>query len=58
MGLNTGKIEGVNKVFIFLEQQVRNDSTITIKPLGKYLDHKASRLSVVEIKGVQTIRIE
>ena len=59
IGVNTGFISGGHHVITFIKSQVKNDISNKISvDLGKYLDHKATRLSVVEINGIKTIVVE
>jgi hypothetical protein len=59
MGFNTGFIHGGNKIIEFLDTHIENELTgKKVKVLNKYLDHKVSRISVLNINGVKTITIK
>ncbi len=59
IGVNSGFIAGGHHVITFLESHLKNDITSENSvDLGEYLDHKATRLSLVEINGVKTIIVK
>lgn len=59
MGVNTGYIQGGNDVIEFLDKHINNDiENRNLKNLETYLDHKISRISIVEIDGIKTVSIQ
>jgi len=59
MGVNTGYIHGGNTIIQFLEKHIINENTtkeVTVSSV--FLDHKSSRITVIDIDGIKTIRIE
>lgn len=57
IGKNCGKLEGEYRVLNFLKNNISNDTTLNIKQINKNLSIKCSSISIVEINGVQTIKI-
>ncbi|MCH4897132.1 hypothetical protein E0494_10540 [Marinilabiliaceae bacterium JC040] len=58
IGKNCGKLEGEYRVLKFLKENISNDSTLNIKQTDKNLSIKCSSISIIEINGIQTIKIE
>ena len=57
MGQNNGYISGAAHVMSFVAKSVAPNKKLKDKvtKTNEFLDHKASRLSVVEINGVRTL---
>jgi len=59
IGVNSGFIAGGQRIITFLKLHVKNEEAAKNSiALGKHLDHKATRLSVVEIDGIKTIIVK
>ena len=57
MGFNAGHSSGVFKVIHFLDENIENDSSKEIIDLGKHINYKYKRISIIEIDGVKTVTI-
>ena len=58
IGRNHGFTSGAFHVIRFLKKNLLMNNADSGKKLGEFLDLKATRLVVIEINGVRTIRID